>query len=84
MARRESIEPSDPGTVTPDGLWHVWCDEQMTRRKSFHYISDPEGRVMFRSRLFGSVVEWLDGEGVQEYTLHVAGRSCHIDTGRLD
>lgn len=47
----------------------VWADCRLTRRKRHHIITDEAENVVFRSRWWADIIEWLDGEGITEYTI---------------
>lgn len=55
--------------------WAIWCDYQITRRKRYHAVKDPEGRWIFESRVFWECVEYLDAQGITEYRIVAGGRS---------
>jgi hypothetical protein len=42
----------------------VALDCRITRRKYYHLVVSPDGEVVFRSKLLGAVLEWLDAEGI--------------------
>jgi hypothetical protein len=44
-------------------------DCQLTRRKRHHIVTDDAENVLFRSRWFSDILEWLDGEGQTEYAI---------------
>lgn len=39
--------------------WTVWLDHAVTRRKSFHVVTDPMGAVAFRARRMSDIVRFL-------------------------
>lgn len=67
------MELSDPQSER----WAIWCDYQITRRKRYHAVKDPQGRWRFESRYLWECVEWLDAEGVPAYEMRAGGRSKH-------
>lgn len=46
----------------------------VTRRKRFHLVTDHNGDTVYRDRLAGALVEWLDNEDWREYVLHTENR----------
>lgn len=65
------------GPQAPDGperppegeLWFIEIDRYITRRKLFHIVANPQGEIMFRSRLLGDCIRYLEAEGQTEYML---------------
>ena len=51
------------------GGWAIVTDVRITRRKYYHFVLEPTGQHVFNSRHFWQCVEYLDGEGVEEYML---------------
>lgn len=48
-------------------MYTVGIDVVITRRKRFHIIFDREENAIFRSRLYGEILDWLDREAVEAY-----------------
>lgn len=58
----------------------VYADLEITRRKRFHTIHDGAEDPVFRSRLFGEIMEWLDREGVTSYLVITEQGSWMVQT----
>lgn len=54
--------------------YEVHFDEQFTRRKRFHCITDRSGAVVFRSRSVADIIEWMDLYGTKGYQCTLAGK----------
>lgn len=64
----------------PDGPERrVYVDCQLTRRKRHHMVTDRADAVLFRSRWFSDIVEWLAAEGITSYEI-VTDRARHVVT----
>lgn len=50
-------------------FWCITVDRYITRRKLFHIVSNPQGEIMFRSRLLGDCIAYLAAEGQNEYMI---------------
>lgn len=48
-------------------MYTVGIDVVITRRKRFHIIFDPDENPVYRSRLYGEILDWLDQERVATY-----------------
>ena len=55
--------------------WAIWCDYQITRRKRYHAVRDPDGVWCYESRIFWECVEYLDAREITEYRVVPGGRS---------
>jgi hypothetical protein len=51
----------------------IVSDFQFTRRKSFSYVFNAAGEVMFRHRDLWPCIHWLFEEGIREYYIRPAG-----------
>lgn len=49
------------------GFWTIYTDVEITRRKRFHLIMDPDGYIVWRDRLIGPCLEWLHNESISCY-----------------
>lgn len=65
------LDPNDGSAII------VYCDVQFTRRKRHHIIGTANGAVLFRSRWFADIIDWLAEESVDRYTLETDGRCYH-------
>lgn len=57
----------------------VYADCILTRRKRHHMICDHVDSVLFRSRWWSDVIEWLEAEGISTYEV-VTDRSRYVVT----
>lgn len=57
------VEPSEGPPFT------VYADCRLTRRKRHHIIVDGRESIVFRSRWWSDVLEWLAGEGETSYII---------------
>lgn len=57
-------------TPEPPPGWVIWPDIEITRRKRYHMVMDPQRRVVFRSRVLLECVAYLEAEEVEAYTAH--------------
>lgn len=51
------------------GHWCITVDVRATRRKVFHWITDPNGELHYKSREFWPCVAWLDEREIKEYLI---------------
>lgn len=49
--------------------WSLVIDAQVTRRKYYHFVIDPQGECRFKSRLFWECVEYCQSENVERLVL---------------
>lgn len=49
--------------------WTIWTNVSITRRKSYHLVTSPDGETRYRDRHFWPCVEWLAAEGVDRYLI---------------
>lgn len=61
----------------------VFADNRITRRKYYHIITDGADSVIFRSRLWGEVVEFLDTIEVHDYRLKTDEGDWQVTHRRL-
>lgn len=47
----------------------IWTNVPITRRKTFHIITDSDGETIYRNRHFWPCVEFLDSIGVKAYLI---------------
>lgn len=59
--------------------WIVYADCILTRRKRHHMICDGIDSVLFRSRWWSDIMEWLAAEGITSYVV-VTDRGRHLVT----
>lgn len=52
-------------------MWVIHCDRQITRRKRFHSVVNPQGVVEYKSQLLGECLEYLAAQEISEYQLLV-------------
>jgi hypothetical protein len=57
---------TEPDTGPP---YRVHADCQLTRRKRHHILVDRAGNVVFRSRWWADILEWLANEGQTHYSV---------------
>lgn len=66
-------------TLEGDPLWVVFIDQQITRRKRYHLVCDPDDVQRYRSMWLGECLAWLETEGVDRYMLIPAeGRTLDL------
>lgn len=65
------------------GTWSIITDCQLTRRKRYHAVENPQGEPVFKSRLFWDCVEYLDAEGVEEYLVEAGAVEGRENVKRL-
>jgi hypothetical protein len=66
------LEPtiSDPkDKPLGDEPWQIWLDQPITRRKSFHVLTAPDGSIIWRARLLSDLIAHLDILEVDSYKL---------------
>lgn len=84
MPRRKSTDFERRGRpVQPDALAAferspsskivVWLDVEITRRKTYHLVTDEDGVSLWRAYRFRDVLEWLRSHGVGEYDVRADG-----------
>lgn len=71
-------EEGRPVLLSP--TWTIWADVSITRRKWYHLITDPDGLVVWRSRLFGPALGFLIAEGVTSFRLCTETETYMIPT----
>lgn len=49
--------------------WSAHFDVELTRRKVFHAVIDPEGLLVYRSRLASDIFDWMVDNGITCYTI---------------
>lgn len=49
--------------------WTITTGVWKTARKTFCYVTDPDGLVVFQHRRFWPCVDHLDAIGIQEYVI---------------
>lgn len=49
--------------------WTIWCNHEITRRKTFFLVCDTDEEVRFRHRFLWPCVEFLDAQGIKRYVL---------------
>lgn len=62
----------------------VYCDVTVSRRKRHHMICTAKGAVLFRSRWFADILDWLADEGVSRYLITTEGRAYTATLGRAE
>lgn len=50
-------------------IWTIWTNVSITRRKTYHLVTDPDGRTVWRDRHFWPCVEWLERAGICCYLI---------------
>jgi len=63
-AHQTDIDPSEMA-----GLYRLYVECPITRRKRFSQIVTPDGETVFSDRSFGACLLWLEAEGVHRYIL---------------
>lgn len=49
--------------------WSIWFDHRITRRKFYHVVLNPQGHVVFNSRLLGECVDYLIANDITEFDM---------------
>ena len=49
--------------------YSVAIDCRITRRKYYHLVVSPDGEVVFRSKMLGAVLDWLDANEIDSFTI---------------
>lgn len=52
--------------------WVLWLNVPITRRKSFHIVTNDRGEVVFRNRHVWPCVEYLESQDVKAYELRAS------------
>lgn len=50
--------------------WSITCDLPITRRKTFHVVTDRTGQPRYKSRLITDCARFLADNGIAAYMLH--------------
>lgn len=70
------VQPGAPG-------WSVHFDVELTRRKVFHAVTNPQGELVYRSRRAADLFDFLDDYEIYEYTLHTASGDFAVTSRRV-
>ena len=67
----EQIEADDEAgrPSCPANAYTVWVEAPITRRKSYHLVSNPQGEILFRSMSFTEILQFLDDEDIATWRL---------------
>lgn len=49
---------------------HLVLDQEITRRKRWHYVCDPDGAVLYQSHRSGECWQWIQQEGFLMIHIH--------------
>lgn len=55
--------------IPPSAPAKIYVDMQITRRKTYHVVTDWLDKPLYRSRLLSDCIAYMDEAGVTEYTL---------------
>jgi len=58
-------------------------DCRITRRKYYHLVLSPEGEVVFRAKLLGAVLDWLDAMEIDSFTIVSDSYDRHARISRV-
>lgn len=66
---RGRIERSAPRPAYMAGRWVIWTDVQLTRRKRYFIIENPEGENCYMSSRLSLALDWLDAHEIAMYVV---------------
>lgn len=75
-------EKKTPVGADRNGRWTVRLDLQITKRKRFHDVQNPDGRTVFMHNLAGQCFHWLEAEGIAEYLVETPRRVYSVKVER--
>ena len=62
-------------------MLHITADVSITRRKRYHMIENEKGEILFRAKLWSQILDWLDSENIEVYTV-VTERASWLCSGQ--
>lgn len=63
-------------------MYHLHLDHEVTRRKRWHYITDPEYNVVYSSHRSSDLWQWLDENDIKRVS--VEGRETVLVVEIID
>ncbi len=68
---KNDIEADDEVGRPAPGLnqWTIWLNAPITRRKSYHIVSNPKGEIMFNSMNVTECLQFLEDHDISSWRL---------------
>lgn len=66
---RGSFNRNAPRPAHLAGRWVLWTDVQLTRRKRYFIIEDPQGDNQYMASRISLALDWLDAHEISMYMI---------------
>ena len=79
---RGKIERDAPRPAKLAGRWVLWTDIQLTRRKRYFIVENPQGENAYMAARISLALDWLDAHEIAMYVIATLGNGNLCRGGR--